>query len=311
MRIRERSRIFYFFIMSIFLYSFLTITGLLTSSDAWAAGLKKIVAVSRFENRTSWHGQWNLEDGMADQLKEALIKSGQFVVLERQALSDVEAEQDFAASGEAQKSKSARKGKFISAQILIKGTITEFKGNSEGSKSGFGFKGLKIKTKKDNAHIGLIIRLIDTTTGQIHDSHSVEGKAKSGRFEIGLDVQGVKFDNESFKKTPLGKATQIAIGNAVEFIATKLKNIPFRGRIIKTKGEEIYLTAGERIGASVGDVFSVYTVGEELVDPDTGELLGEEEDKIGTVEILQIREKHSKAKIISGKDFKRGDIIRS
>jgi hypothetical protein len=216
-----------------------------------------------------------------------------------------------AASGRAQKSRSAKTGKLSSAQILIKGTITEFEGKSEGSGSGFGYMGLRINIKKAEAHIGLIIRLIDTTTGQVLDSHRVEGKAKSGGFKIGLDIHGVDFGTGAFKKTALGKATQIAIDNAVEFIAAKLKDLPFQGRIIKVKEEQIYLTAGMRNGASTGDVFAVYTVDEELVDPDTGELLGAEEEKIGTVEIFQVKEKYSMAKILNGKDFKRGNIIRS
>ncbi len=311
MRNNEKKRFFSIFIVSILLFSFLTITGLLTSSDAWAAGLKKVVAVSRFENRTSWHGQWNLDDGMADQLTDALIQSGQFVVFERQTLGDVMGEQDLAASGRAQKSKSAETGKLTSAQILIKGTITEFVLKGGGSGSGFGFMGISLNANKEEAHIGLIIRLIDTTTGQVLGSHRVEGKAKSGGFKIGLDIAGVDFSTGAFKKTPLGKATQIAIDNAVEFIAARLKDLPFQGRIIKAKGEKVFLTAGKRTGASVGDVFSVYVVDEELIDPDTGESLGAEEEKIGTLEILQVKEKYSKARILSGKDFKRGHIIRS
>jgi curli biogenesis system outer membrane secretion channel CsgG len=248
---------------------------------------------------------------MAGQLADALTQSGQFVVLERQTLSDVMGEQDLAASGRAQKSKSAETGKLTSAQILLKGTITEFALEESGSGSGIGFMGISVKNKKSEAHIGLIIRLIDTTTGQVLDSHRVEGKAKSGGFKIGLDIAGVDFGTGAFKKTPLGKATQIAIDNAVEFIAAKLKNIPFQGRIIKAKDEKVFLTAGERTGTSVGDVFSVYVVDEELIDPDTGESLGAEEEKIGTVEILQVKEKYSKAKILSGNGFKRGHIIRS
>ncbi len=63
MRNNEKKRFFSVFIVSFFLLSFLAITGLLTSSDAWAAGLKKVVAVSRFDDRTSWTGQWHLDDG--------------------------------------------------------------------------------------------------------------------------------------------------------------------------------------------------------------------------------------------------------
>jgi curli biogenesis system outer membrane secretion channel CsgG len=289
----------------------LVLTGLLLSTDALAKNLKKIVAVSRFDNRSSWSGQWNLDDGMSDQLTDALMQSDEFVVLERQTISDIMGEQDLAASGRSQNSKSAKTGKITSAQILIKGTVTEFELQGGGSGSGIGFKGFRIGNKKENAHVGLIIRLINTTTTEVLYSQRVEGKAKSGGFKIGFDVAGADFGTEGFKKTPLGKATQIAIDNAVELIVSKLKDIPFQGSIIKTKEEDIYVNAGERLHAKAGDKFTVFTIVEELIDPDTGESLGAEEEKVGEIEIYQVKEKYSKAKKLNGSGFKRGDIIRS
>lgn len=289
-------------------------SGLVFWPDAHAKGLKKVVAVSRFENKTSYSGggQVEINDAMADQLTDALVQSGQFVVLERQTLSDVISEQDMAASGRFQKSRSARTGKLTSAQVLVKGTISEFEMRSAGSGTGVGFKGVKIGTKRGAAHVGLIIRLIDTTSGEVLDSQRVEGKARSGGIKFGMDVRGVEFGTGGFKKTPLGKATQIAIDNAVEFIASRLRDVPFQGRIIKVSGKDVFISAGEQTGASVGNVFTVYSVGEELVDPDTGELLGSEEEEIGTVKISLVKKKYSKARILSGGEgIKRGDIIRS
>jgi len=274
------------------------------------AGAKKVVAVSNFENKTSYSGQWKLDNGMADQLTDALIQSGEFVVLERQTLSDVMNEQDLAQSGRMMKSKSAKTGKLTSSQILVKGTVTEFQAKSEGSSSGINMFGLKLGSNSGDAHVGIIIRLIDTTTGQVLDSKRVEGKAESGGFEFGLDLGGIGFGTDSFQNTPMGKATQMAIDEAVEFISAKLRGIPFKGRIIQVKNEDIYLSAGKRNGSSVGDTFTVFSVGEELIDPDTGEILGSEEEELGTVKIYAVKEKYSKAKMGSGAIVKRGDTIR-
>lgn len=281
---------------------------------AHAEGLKKVVAVSRFENKTSYAGggQFELDNGLADQLTDALIQSGQFTVLERETLTDVISEQDLAQSGRFQQSKSARTGKLTSAQVLIKGTVTEFENKSSGSGSGIGIAGFKVGSKRQSAQVGLIIRLIDTTTGEVLDSQRVEGTAEASGMKFGVDLGIVDFGTDSFKKTPLGKATQIAIDNAVEFISAKLKDRPFQGRVVKCSGDEIIISAGDQVGANEGDTFTVYSVGEELVDPDTGELLGVEEDKIGSLKIYQVKEKYSKAKLVSGgKGIKAGDIIRS
>lgn len=275
------------------------------------AGHKKIVAVSRFENKTNYSGQVHLGDGMADQLTDALMQSGEFVVMERQTLGDVMDEQDMAQSGRMMKSKSARTGKLTSAQALIKGTITEFEENSGGGGTGFSIKGFKIGSKRGEAHVGVIIRLIDSTTGEVLHSQRVEGKAKSGGLSFGVNVAGVGFGSDGFKKTPLGKAMQIAIDNAVEFIAAKMREMPYQGRIIKVSGDTVYLSASAKTGAQVGEAFTVYSVGEELVDPDTGELLGSEEETIGTVKIYEVKEKYSKARATgSAQGIKKGDIIR-
>lgn len=293
----------------------LVFLGMLCVSQAQAAGLRKVVAISRFENKSSYGGggQWDLDNGMADQLTDALVQSGQFTVLERETLTDVISEQDMAASGRFQQSKSARTGKLTSAQVLIKGTVTEFESKESGSGTGIGFGGVRVGGKRGEAHVGLIIRLIDTTTGEVLDSQRVEGKAQSGGFKLGLDLGGVDFGTDSFKKTPLGKATQIAIDNAVEYVASKLRDVPFQGRIVKvTDSGDVYVSAGENVGATAGNTFTVYSVGEELIDPDTGELLGSEEEEIGEVKIYEVKEKYSKALTVSGKgEIKRGDIIRS
>jgi len=280
---------------------------------ASAATLKKAVAVSRFENKTSWKGQVLLDDGMADQLTDALIQSGQFIVLERQTLADVTAEQDLAASGRAAKSTSAQTGKLTSAQILIKGTVTEFENKAAGSGTGIGIGGVKLSNKREEAHVGLIIRLIDTTTGQVLDSQRVEGKATAGGIGVGVSAGIVDFGTQGFSKTPLGKATQLAIDNAVAYIAKKLKDMPYQGRVIKVSGDDIFINAGERNGCTVGETFTIASVGEALVDPDTGEKLGQDEKKKGTIKVYELQEKFAKAKADGALSAPaaQNDIIRS
>jgi curli biogenesis system outer membrane secretion channel CsgG len=63
-------------------------------------GPKARIAVSRFTDKTGkgwWTGQ--IGDGMADMLTTALFNTNRFIVLERQTLQDVLAEQDLGASG--------------------------------------------------------------------------------------------------------------------------------------------------------------------------------------------------------------------
>ena len=235
--------------MSIFIFS--------TSHLSYALRLKKTIAVSRFENKTNYVGQIRLGDAMADQLTDALIKTGKFVVLERQTLSDVISEQDLAASSRASKSRTARIGRITPAQILIKGTITEFEEETQSGDMGISYKGISVGTRSSSAHVAVILRIIDSTTGEVINSVRVEGKAKAGGLSLGVS-RSVSIGMSGFKKTPLGKALQIAIDKAVIEICKSLENIPFTGRIVKVSEDgKIFTNIGARNGAKVGDTFEV------------------------------------------------------
>jgi len=49
-----------------------------------------------------------------------------------------------------------------------------------------------------------------------------------------------------------------------------------------------------------GDVLDVFSQGEQIVDPDTGEVLGSEEEKVGRIKITDVQAKFSKAKLVTG-----------
>ena len=291
------------FLVSLFLF----LSGV--TDYAFCAQLKKTIAVSRFENNTDTAGQAAIGTGMADQLSDALMQSGKFVVIERQTLEDVVAEQDIAASGRAAVSQTAQTGNLIPAQILIKGAVTEFEAETKKGGTGITISGISLGSSKSSAHVAVILRIIDTTSGQVLDSVRVEGEAKAKGMKIGVAKGGVDFGTENFKKTPLGEATQIAIDKAVVEISGRLEKIPFEGRIVKVEEGAIYTNMGSRNGVAQGSVFDVLTEGEVLTDPVTGEKLGAEKTKVGTIKITSLEEKFSRAVAQLGQAFDRGMIL--
>lgn len=254
-----------------------------------------MVAVSRFENSTSFasNGYASIGTGLADQLTDSLIQSGGFVVLERQVVSDVIGEQNLANSGRVQRSQSARAGKITAAQVLIKGTITEFDINANNSDGGFKFAGLELSKAKSTVHIGLVIRLIDTTTSEVLASVRVEGKAESKESSFGLASGDLDVGSNLGVRTPIDKASQMAIDHAVVKIAHQLKDRAYRGRIVKVTKRGLYISASKRDGTKVGDKFTVLSVGEEITDPYTGELLGRETLEIGNVVVTDVKERYA------------------
>ncbi|MFC1809500.1 CsgG/HfaB family protein [Candidatus Omnitrophota bacterium] len=272
---------------------------------------KKTVAVADFEIKTGGiTGEYDLSKGMAEMLTDALMQSGQFIVLERQTIDAVLAEQNFAASNRTSKIGGAKSGDIKRAQVLIQGVVTEYDigsetGGQEVNIGGFRFGGNKVK-----AHIGLIIRLIDTTTSEVIASQRVEGSAKQGGTDFSVAEGGFDFSQSGQKRTPINKAVQITIDNAVNYIAMQMKSIPWKGKVIKTtEAGAIYVNAGISANIQKGMMFMVFRPGEELIDPDTGMNLGTDDEFVGRMRVTEVLEKFSKATALDASPQK-GDIVK-
>lgn len=281
-------------------------------SVAHAAALKKTVAVSEFENKTNASGEWNIGTGMADMLTDSLIQSGQFIVLERQGLDAVLAEQNLGASARASKAGTgAQTGNIKKAQILIQGAVTEFDENKSSGGQGLSLYGVSLRNNSATAHVAVIIRLIDSTTSQVLASQRVEGDASEGGIGFSASAGVVDFGQSAFKKTPMGKATQMAIDRAVQYIATQMAAVPWKGKVIKLAQDGmILINAGAQGGMAVGQVLRVSRPSESLIDPDTGMDLGQEAKVLGTARVEEVQDKFSKAKaVFLSEPAQAGDIV--
>jgi len=89
---------------------------------------------------------------------------------------------------------------------------------------------------------------------------------------------------------------------------------PLKGKIASVTEDppQAYINLGSEAGIEIGDKFTVYTKGKEIIDPDTDELLGYEEQVAGSIEIVDIMSgRMSKAKILSGAGkIKRLDVVK-
>jgi len=281
-----------------------------TTAGFSASALKKTVAVFDFKNDSGYSSIGTLGQDFSTQLSDALVQSGKFIVLTRKDLDVVMGEQDLAASDRMAKSNTAQVGKIVPAQILIKGQITEFEENTGGGGQGISIKGISLGMKKASAHMAVIIQLIDSTTGEILESKRVEGEASGGGLSVGYSG-AIDVNSSSFKKTPLGKAVQITIDQAVDYLAKKLSALPWQGKVVTVKDGLVFVNSGKTAGVQAGDAFAVYKEGEAMVDPDTGMNLGSEKTKIADIKVSDVQEKFSKAQVTSGKieDIGKGNII--
>jgi len=275
--------------------------------------LKKIVAVAEFTNKANTPSQYNLGTGMQAQLINALNRSGKFVVREQELLKDVFGEQDLAQSGRMAESKTAQIGKAITAQYLVRGTVTEYDEAESSDTKGFSMYGVGISGGKSRAHMAVIIDLIDTTSGTIIASQRMEGKAEGHGAGGGLAlpyVPGGHIQHGKQKHMPVNKAMQMCIDNSVYFIDAELSKQPWKSKIVKADEGGIIIRGGSEDGMQPGYEFNVYRQGGELRDPTTGELLDVEAKKIGKISVTRVKEKIAYTTPLVGSGFQTGDLVK-
>ncbi|MEW6096642.1 MAG: CsgG/HfaB family protein [bacterium] len=276
-------------------------------------GPKKRVAVLDFEVKAAG-AEAKIGSSMAEMLITALQNTDKYIVLEResQAFQDMLKEQDLGKAGRIRPETAAKFGEILGAQVLIKGVVTEFCQFETVKGIGLFVKGVTLGGGGIiTAHVAVDIRMFDASTGEIIESHRTEQKARTVVVAGGVKVGDVTIGGVDFYKTPLGEAARKAIEDMVDFIVRQLKTKPWEGRIVIVKNDEVIINAGSDVGIKIGDVMEVWTTGEELIDPATGLSLGVEEgQKIGTIEITDVKEKYSVAMITTGTGFKRNDIVR-
>ena len=265
-------------------------------------GLKHAIGCKDFDNESGWRGHWEIGSNLSIMLESALYDSGRFVIVEREKLRDVIAEQDLAASGRTAKSKVARTGLIRPARYIGTGAVTEVEESQSGADGGISIKGIRVGGGKSQAQVTVIVKLVDTTTGEIVAKERIVGKAGKTGLRVGLSLRGLSTEVGGFVKTPLGQAAQDCINQAAAFIAKKMEEFPFEGSVVKVSDNgQVIINRGSEFGVEVGQDLLMTTEGETLTDPDTGAILGKEEGQlIGKLKVAKVLEKMSYCTVASG-----------
>jgi curli biogenesis system outer membrane secretion channel CsgG len=198
----------------------LVVSALLILATSAMAGGKPVLAVNEFQNRTSaawWYG--GVGDDLAGMLTNELAGTGKFKMVERDKLSAVLDEQDLAASGRISKSSGAKIGKLTGAQYIVVATLSAFESDVKGTGGGLSFRGISVGGKKEEAYLAVDLRVIDTTTGEVEFTRTVEARASSGGLAVGVYRGGFGGNLGKYEKTPTGKAIRAVIMEISEYLS--------------------------------------------------------------------------------------------
>jgi hypothetical protein len=103
-----------------------------------------------------------------------------------------------------------------------------------------------------------------------------------------------------------------ACANKVAFyVATQLEDVPWQGTVASLSGTKITIIGGTNVGLKEGMTLTLLSRGEDVVDPESNEVVGSQTSQIGAIRVVSAQEKFSTCEIVQGGDgAKKGDLVR-
>jgi curli biogenesis system outer membrane secretion channel CsgG len=239
-------------------------------------------------------------ESLDSQLVDRINATRKFDVVGRSDLKDVVGEQDLGGSGNVDAKTAAQAGKLTGAKYLLVATVDDFQDYVEKAT----FEGTGRTATKRVFRFSVVGKIYDSTTGKLLESVNLQTGSDAFK-QIQQERNYVVKDGE------LSDEMMVAVSrNMAEKIANRVADVVFPAKVLIKRDNAITINRGEGGGMTVGTVFNVYALGQELIDPDTKESLGREEVKVGKVKITQVNPKTSQAEILEDTGIDAGAILR-
>ncbi len=238
-----------------------------------------VVAVAQFESTVDNEGYFRTEsnpDNYESMLETQLIKVGRFTVYERNKLDQVLGEQGL----QQNLSNNGTQLQIEGVDYLIYGSVTKKSTVEKQLRTGQFASVSVIST------FGVDIKIVDATTGEIRRAEAIEASVEAGK-----GIATGNFSSADASGDGFVEAQRLVAKKSAALLAESI----FPIRVVDIDGPDIYLNYGDSI-LSVGDQVTVVREGREIVDRDTGKVLGSRERVLGELEIVSTNSNFSIAK---------------
>ncbi len=235
------------------------------------------------------YGSGSREDTRAfgDMVTTALVQTQKFNVIERDRMAEILKEQGLSLEGFTSDGYGGSDFNLQGVDYILTGAITEY---GESAKS---FKVTGFASGKKLATMAVDVRVLDVANGAIGFAESVEATVESGS---ALSLKGFQSGNNVSSGALLGDVMRLTATNVTNLIVSKIFPIKV---VAITKSGEVMLNYGNGF-LKEGNTVEVFSQGESFTDPDTGEVLGSEEELIAVLEVTSAQAKFSKSSVVEG-----------
>ena len=259
----------------------------LLASPSWAQN-RATIAVAPFTYSQGVSGPSEETDALTQKFVTALVQTRKFDVVERAQLDTLLDEMHLSEQGLTDPNRAVEAGRLLGADYFLLGEISVYDCSTEVRQIPH--------TTRWNRFVELTIvcdiRIVDTRSSRIASAERGQAEGE---------------DREMHRRQPAADApVDPAFLDGVErdLVAQLVLRVvdavyPIRVISVNRRGV-VSLNRGDGGGLEVGEEYDVFSEGEALIDPDTGENLGAEEERVARIRITQVQSRFSRASIVAG-----------
>ena len=154
---------------------------------------------------------------------------------------------------------------------------------------------------KRTIRLSLIAKIYETASGKLLESTS--------KSIASTDAQQT-LNEASNDSDVTDSLIRTVVKDSADWAATQVADVIFPVKVIAKTDKTVTVNRGEGSGIAVDQVWRVFAVGKEMIDPDTKEVLGREEVEIGKVRIADVLPKFSRATVLEDRGIAEGAVLR-
>ena len=149
--------------------------------------------------------------------------------------------------------------------------------------------------------ISVVVTIYNINTGEVYETTNTQVKDRH-----------VNGENPNVTKTGDTKDDMLLelTKKAANDSANRVVDVFFPAKILSHIDKTVQLNRGDGTSIAVGQIWDAFAQGEEIKDPDTGEVLGKQEVASGKIKITAVYPKFSSAEIIEDTGIDKGNIVR-
>jgi len=163
----------------------------------------------------------------------------------------------------------------------------------------------------EQAELEIILQIVQNKTGRAVYKKIFKASSNLGRRAFSKDIDLGLDSESSLESSSMSLAFSFLTNEMAYYVNNTISKEPLEGEIIAINDEDVLINIGRQNGVQIGDRFRVYSMGLNLSDPLTEEDLGDIYVKMGGIQVLESMLGFSRARIIFGKDFMPGNLVRS